>query len=100
MEMEGNYLDTAAALGVPMVYRNQSLSVLSGVLPHEELKSRLAVADAAVIMQQGAHLFKAPEQGLIVAKGQYAGSGSQAAPGASPGNWPDQANPYRKCFPH
>jgi precorrin-2/cobalt-factor-2 C20-methyltransferase len=35
------------------VYRNQSLSVLSGVLPHDDLKRRLADADAAVIMKLG-----------------------------------------------
>ena len=38
---------------MPLVYRNQSLSVLSGVLPHEDLKRRLADADAAVIMKLG-----------------------------------------------
>ena len=46
-------LGSAAVLGVPLVYRNQSLSVLSGVLPAEELKRRLADADAAVIMKLG-----------------------------------------------
>ena len=43
----------AVLLGAPLVYRNQSLSVLSGVLPAEELKRRLADADAAVIMKLG-----------------------------------------------
>ena len=46
-------LGGASVLGVPLVYRNQSLSVLSGVLPHDELKRRLADADAAVIMKLG-----------------------------------------------
>ena len=46
-------LGSAAVLGVPLVYRNQSLSVLSGVLPAEDLKRRLADADAAVIMKLG-----------------------------------------------
>jgi hypothetical protein len=46
-------LGGASVLGAPLVYRNQSLSVLSGVLPHEELKRRLADADAAVIMKLG-----------------------------------------------
>jgi precorrin-2/cobalt-factor-2 C20-methyltransferase len=46
-------LGGAAVLGAPLVYRNQSLSVLSGVLPAEELKQRLASADAAVIMKLG-----------------------------------------------
>ena len=54
-------LGGASVLGVPLVYRNQSLSVLSGVLPHDELKSRLAVADAAVIMKLGRNFHKVRE---------------------------------------
>ncbi|WP_177414240.1 precorrin-2 C(20)-methyltransferase [Pseudomonas sp. RIT623] len=46
-------LGGASVLGAPLVYRNQTLTVLSGVLPHEELKQRLAAADAAVIMKLG-----------------------------------------------
>ncbi|WP_426810405.1 precorrin-2 C(20)-methyltransferase [Pseudomonas sp. WOUb67] len=46
-------LGGASVLGAPLVYRNQSLSVLSGVLPADELKRRLADADAAVIMKLG-----------------------------------------------
>ena len=40
-------LGGASVLGVPLVYRNQSLSVLSGVLPHDELKRRRHRPDAA-----------------------------------------------------
>ncbi|MFF7707709.1 precorrin-2 C(20)-methyltransferase [Pseudomonas sp. NPDC007930] len=46
-------LGGASVLGAPLVYRNQSLSVLSGVLPADELKRRLADADAAVVMKLG-----------------------------------------------
>ncbi|MBH3374069.1 precorrin-2 C(20)-methyltransferase [Pseudomonas juntendi] len=46
-------LGGASVLGAPLVYRNQSLSVLSGVLPADERKRRLADADAAVIMKLG-----------------------------------------------
>ncbi|MFB4391511.1 MULTISPECIES: precorrin-2 C(20)-methyltransferase [unclassified Pseudomonas] len=46
-------LGGASVLGAPLVYRNQTLTVLSGVLPHAELKRRLADADAAVIMKLG-----------------------------------------------
>lgn len=46
-------LGGASVLGAPLVYRNQSLAVLSGVLPHDELKRRLADADAAVVMKLG-----------------------------------------------
>ena len=51
-------LGGASVLGAPLVYRNQSLSVLSGVLPHDELKRRLADADAAVIMKLGRNFTK------------------------------------------
>jgi precorrin-2/cobalt-factor-2 C20-methyltransferase len=51
-------LGGAAMLGAPLVYRNQSLSVLSGVLSEQDLKSRLAVADAAVVMKLGRNFAK------------------------------------------
>ncbi|MBB5461608.1 precorrin-2 C(20)-methyltransferase [Paraburkholderia sp. Cpub6] len=51
-------LGGAAVLGAPLVYRNQSLSVLSGVLPEDELRRRLADADAAVIMKLGRNFDK------------------------------------------
>jgi precorrin-2/cobalt-factor-2 C20-methyltransferase len=51
-------LGGAAVLGAPLVYRNQSLLVLSGVLPAAELKQRLSVADAAVIMKLGRNFDK------------------------------------------
>ncbi|WP_187331763.1 precorrin-2 C(20)-methyltransferase [Pseudomonas endophytica] len=54
-------LGGASVLGVPLVYRNQSLSVLSGVLPHDELKRRLADTDAAVIMKLGRNFHKVRE---------------------------------------
>jgi precorrin-2/cobalt-factor-2 C20-methyltransferase len=51
-------LGGAAVLGSPLVYRNQTLSVLSGVLPEAELKRRLADADAAVVMKLGRNFDK------------------------------------------
>jgi len=54
-------LGGAAVLGVRLVSRNQSLSVLSGVLPHDDLKRRLADADAAVIMKLGRNCHKVRE---------------------------------------
>ena len=51
-------LGGAAVLGASLVYRNQSLSVLSGVMPEEELKRRLADADAAVVMKLGRNFDK------------------------------------------
>lgn len=48
----------AAVLGTPLVYRNQSLLVLSGVLPEPELEMRLAQADAAAVMKLGANFEK------------------------------------------
>lgn len=53
-------LGGAAVLGAPLVYRNQSLSVLSGVLPEEELRRRLADADAAVVMKLEAQFRQGP----------------------------------------
>jgi precorrin-2/cobalt-factor-2 C20-methyltransferase len=43
----------ASVLGAPLVYRNQTLSILSGVLEADELSTRLGSADAAVIMKLG-----------------------------------------------
>lgn len=51
-------LGGAAVLGAPLVYRNQSLCVLSGVLPEDELRRRLADADAAVVMKLGRNFDK------------------------------------------
>jgi precorrin-2/cobalt-factor-2 C20-methyltransferase len=51
-------LGGVAVLGVPLVYRNQSLSVLSGVLPEADLRDKLAAVDAAVIMKLGRNFDK------------------------------------------
>lgn len=51
-------LGGAAALGAPLVYRNQSLLVLSGVLSEEELSERLSGAEAAVVMKLGRNFDK------------------------------------------
>ncbi len=46
-------LGASAVLGAPLVYRNQTLSVLSGVMSAEELTRRLADTGAAAIMKLG-----------------------------------------------
>ncbi len=51
-------LGGAAVLGAPLVYRNQTLTVLSGVLPAADLKMRLAATEAAAIMKLGKNLSK------------------------------------------
>ncbi|MBA1272272.1 precorrin-2 C(20)-methyltransferase [Pseudomonas azotifigens] len=51
-------LGCASVLGTPLVYRNQSLSVLSGVLDEAELESRLRNAEAAVVMKLGRNFDK------------------------------------------
>lgn len=51
-------LGAAAALGAPLVYRNQSLLVLSGVLSEEELTERLSGVEAAVVMKLGRNFDK------------------------------------------
>ena len=51
-------LGGAAVLGTPLVYRNQSLSILSGVMTEDELKRKLTDTDAAVIMKLGRNFDK------------------------------------------
>lgn len=51
-------LGGTAVLSTPLVYRNQTLTVLSGVLSEDELKRRLGAADAAVIMKLGRNFHK------------------------------------------
>ncbi|TLX53624.1 precorrin-2 C(20)-methyltransferase [Stutzerimonas nosocomialis] len=51
-------LGCASVLGTPLVYRNQSLSVLSGVLDEAELEHRLREAEAAVVMKLGRNFDK------------------------------------------
>jgi precorrin-2/cobalt-factor-2 C20-methyltransferase len=48
----------AAALGAPLAYRNQSLAVVSGVLPEAELTVRLGDVDAVAIMKIGGNFAK------------------------------------------
>ena len=48
----------SAALGAPLVCLNEVVSVLSGVLPADELEHRLRAADAAVVMKLGRNLAK------------------------------------------
>jgi len=52
-------LASAAVLGAPLVYRNQVLTVLSGVLPLDELILRLKNTEASVIMKLGTNFEKA-----------------------------------------
>lgn len=48
----------AAAAGVPLVSRNETLSVLPAPLPEAELEARLARAEAAAIIKVGRHVTK------------------------------------------
>lgn len=48
----------AAALGTPLVYRNQSLTVLSGVLSEGDLRARLQGSDASAVMKLGTNFAK------------------------------------------
>ncbi len=48
----------AAVLGVPLVCRNETLSVLSGVLSRDELERHLVDVEAAVVMKLGRNLAK------------------------------------------
>ncbi|PSH55231.1 precorrin-2 C(20)-methyltransferase [Phyllobacterium endophyticum] len=51
-------LGGAAVLGAPLVYRNQTLTILSGVLSEDDLKARLASTEAAAIMKLGKNFAK------------------------------------------
>ncbi|KXF77460.1 precorrin-2 C(20)-methyltransferase [Paramesorhizobium deserti] len=53
-----SFLGAASVLGAPVAYRNQTLTILSGVLDARELKRRLADTEAAVIMKLGQNLAK------------------------------------------
>ncbi len=48
----------ASCLGMPITYRNNVFMVMSAVLPTDHLRSRLAIADAAVIIKLGRHFSK------------------------------------------
>jgi len=48
----------AAALGAPLCYRNQTFTVLSGVLEQAELEKRLTMGDAFAILKVGRNLDK------------------------------------------
>lgn len=48
----------AAALGAPLCYRNQTFTVLSGVLDQAALEKRLAMGEAFAIMKLGRNLDK------------------------------------------
>jgi precorrin-2/cobalt-factor-2 C20-methyltransferase len=48
----------AAAAGLPLAARNETLLVLPGPLPEQELAARLAQADTVVLMKVGRHLPK------------------------------------------
>lgn len=48
----------AARAGLPLVARNERLTVLPGPLPEQELRARIESADAVAIMKVGRHLNK------------------------------------------
>ena len=48
----------AAAAGLPLAARNETVLVLPGPLPEDELATRLAQADTVVLMKVGRHLPK------------------------------------------
>ncbi|MBB6259739.1 precorrin-2/cobalt-factor-2 C20-methyltransferase [Paenochrobactrum gallinarii] len=62
-------LAASAVLGAPLCYRNQVLSILSGVMSHEELREKIRATDACAIMKLGKNLTKVRdvlrEEGLL-----------------------------------
>ncbi|MGD1714794.1 precorrin-2 C(20)-methyltransferase [Dapis sp. BLCC M172] len=51
-------LASAAMLGVPLTYRNDVLSIIPATLDEIQLRDRLTVADAAIIIKLGRHFTK------------------------------------------
>lgn len=51
----------AAALGAPMVARNETLAVIPAPLPDAEIERRLALADAVAIVKLGRHFARVRE---------------------------------------
>jgi precorrin-2/cobalt-factor-2 C20-methyltransferase len=49
---------SASALGVPLTYRDDVLSIMPATLSAESLRDRLAIADCAVIIKLGRHFAK------------------------------------------
>ncbi|MEG4230407.1 precorrin-2 C(20)-methyltransferase [Microcoleus sp. N9_B2] len=60
---------SAAALGVPLTYRNDVLSIMPATLEAEVLRARLAVVDAAVIIKLGRHFAKVRD--VLIELGQF-----------------------------
>ncbi|NJK75721.1 MAG: precorrin-2 C(20)-methyltransferase [Richelia sp. CSU_2_1] len=60
---------SASALGVPLTYRNDVLSIMPATLEAEILRDRLAVVDAAVIIKLGRHFAKVRE--VLIELGQF-----------------------------
>jgi precorrin-2 C20-methyltransferase / precorrin-3B C17-methyltransferase len=62
----------AAAAGVPLVQHDETLTVLPGTLPEEELRARIAGADAAAVLKLGRSF------GKVRSAVEAAGLGGQA----------------------
>lgn len=60
---------SASALGVPLTYRNDVLSIMPATLEAEILRDRLAVVDAAVIIKLGRHFAKVRQ--VLIELGQF-----------------------------
>lgn len=60
---------SAAALGVPLTYRNDVLSIMPATLDAEVLRDRLALVDAAVIIKLGRHFAKVKD--VLIELGQF-----------------------------
>ncbi len=60
---------SAAALGVPLTYRNDVLSIMPATLDADILRDRLALVDAAVIIKLGRHFAKVRD--VLIELGQF-----------------------------
>ncbi|TAG61439.1 MAG: precorrin-2 C(20)-methyltransferase [Oscillatoriales cyanobacterium] len=60
---------SASALGVPLTYRNDVLSIMPATLDADVLRDRLALVDAAVIIKLGRHFAKVRD--VLIELGQF-----------------------------
>ena len=83
---------SAAALGVPLTYRNDVLSIMPATLDAEVLRDRLAVVDAAVIIKLGRHFAKVRD--VLIELGQF-----DQALDIECATMPNQESGDRRCHP-
>ena len=90
----------AAAVGVPLVQHDETLTVLPGTLPDDELRARLAGADAVAVLKLGRTFDKvraALDDTGLLDRARYVERAGTERPSAS-SRWPTWTRPAsRTC---